>query len=603
MKQEPDGGFFQLGARKVFHGPNPFAMAPVVACSLKADAAPAPVDEAARRLSGAFPRLMADLPAPAAGEDPALALARIVAGFARGALNETRGFVETAGAGFGRPLSAALWTGFHEPGITVSAIALAARALREALGAADFPSPVLMDEFGGLQRLCRSRHPDFQARILMVAARHRDVPVLPLAAGSRIWQFGWGARSRSFFETASDADGFVGTRIAKSKALSKTIMQGLGLPTPPGLLVDSVGELPAAAERVGWPCVVKPMDSGGGKGVTAGIRSVADLEQSFAHARKFSRSPVLVEAFVPGEDHRLTVIDGSLVAVTRREASAVTGDGVRTIGELLGDLNSRRSANLVASGYHYPIAMDATLAAHLSRQGLQPDAVPAAGQRVSLRSNANRSTGGVCFNVTEIHPELRAMAEGLARTLGLSALGLDYITRDVMQPPAAENGAFIEFNATPDMAVVVAGGMDEAEIGLRLLGPLPGRIPFVLVLADRASWPEIAPALARRAEETPGLAWLCGEEAGLGPMRLDLTHQPMPERVAALLKHKVATCAVAVWSPQDLQNFGMPVDRAQLALLYRGSSLPQPWQEVIASASARQGMASSPEAIIAALDA
>jgi D-alanine-D-alanine ligase-like ATP-grasp enzyme len=584
---------FRLSGRKVYFGPNQLAQAPVVACSLRTSSSggggvtAAGVEAAAGRLRAEFPRLLEEHSGAAAGEEPAVALARLLAAFARGALNDTRGFVEAAGATAGAAGTAVLWAGFHEPKVTVAALALAARALREALRAGASFSAELKGDLAGFQQLCRSRHPDFQARILMVAAKARDIPVLSVAPGSRIWQFGWGFRSRSFFETASDADGFVGARIAKSKALSKTIMQGLGLPTPAGVLVETPEELPAAAEKVGWPCVAKPLDSGGGKGVTAGIRSLADLEQSFAYAKKFSSSPVLVEAFVPGEDHRLTVIDGHLVAATRREASTVTGDGVRTIHALLGDLNSRRSSNLVASGYHYPIAMDAVLVAHLARQDLAPDDVPHAGRRVSLRSNANRSTGGVCFNLEDIHPQVRAMAEELATTLGLYAIGIDYITPDISRPPAAGNGAFIEVNATPDMAVVVAGGMDEAEIGTRLLGSLPGRIPFVLVLAAKTAQHELARQLAATSADTPGLAWLCGDEAGLGAMRLDLTHLAMPERVAALLKHRTANAAVVVWSFDDLQQFGTPVDKADLGLVYRHVELPGPWKRVLEATCGR----------------
>jgi cyanophycin synthetase len=581
---------FRLSGRKVYFGPNPLAPAPVVACSLRMSGGGVTADgleAAAGRLREEFHRLLEEHSGAAAAEEPAVSLARLLAAFARGALNDTRGFVEAAGAMAGGPGAAVLWVGFHDPQVTASGLALAARALREALRAQAPFSAELKGNLDEFQQLCRSRHPDFQARILMVAAKARDIPVLAVAPGSRIWQFGWGSRSRSFFETASDADGFVGARIAKSKALSKTVMQGLGLPTPPGVLVASPGDLSAAAEKVGWPCVAKPLDSGGGKGVTAGIRSLPDLEQSFAYAKKFSPSPVLVEAFVPGEDHRLTVIGGQLVAATRREASAVTGDGVRTIHDLLGDLNSRRSSNLVASGYHYPIAMDAVLIAHLARQDLAPGDVPQPGRRVSLRSNANRSTGGVCFNLEDIHPEVRAMAEELATTLGLHAIGIDYITPDISRPPAAGNGAFIEVNTTPDMAVVVAGGMDEAEIGTRLLGALPGRIPVVLVLAAKTAQHELARQLAATSAATPGLAWLCGDEAGLDAMTLDLTHLAMPQRVAALLKYRTATAAVVVWSFADLQQFGAPVDKADLGLVYRHAELPEPWRRVMEATCGR----------------
>jgi cyanophycin synthetase len=565
-------------------------------------AAAANIETAAERLRDEFPRLLSGYSPSISREGPAMSPARLLAAFAKGALNDTRGFVETAGAMASGPGTAVLWVGFHDPGVTASALALAARALRAALRA-QAPFPVeLKRDLAEFQQVCRRRHPDFQARILMVAAKSRNIPVVPVAPGARLWQFGWGSRSRSFFETASDADGFVGVRIADSKALSKTIMRGLGLPTPPAVLVTLPQELPAAAAEVGWPCVVKPLDSNGGRGVSVGVRSLQDLEQSFSHARQFSRSPVLVEAFVPGEDHRLTVVEGSLVATTRREASKITGDGVRTIRELLGALNSRRSANLVASGYLVPIAIDAALSTSLARQDLALDDVPQPGRSVSLRSNANRSSGGVCFNVTDVHPQIREMAEALATTLGLTAAGVDYITRDITLPPVAGNGAFIEVNASPGLAALVVAGIEEAQIGARLLGSRPGRIPMILAVGDRQQEREIATALANAAATLPGLAWLCGTAAGLGALSLDLAQLPPPERTSALLRHRTATRAVIYWSLEDLQAFGAPVDRADLGVIYRASGLPQPWQRVIASSCRRLAVATAPEGIIAALN-
>lgn len=199
----------------------------------------------------------------------------------------------------------------------------------------------------------------------------------------------------------------------------------LGLPTPRYALVKEAAELTAAVAKVGWPCATKPLDLGGGKGVSAGHQTPQALAAGFQHARAASEGPVMVEAFVPGEDHRLMVVDGRLRAVIRREPAQVVGDGRQTVAQLVQALNAvRDERSLVASGFLRPIRLDGVALQHLAGQGAGPQTVLAPGQRVRLRSTANLSSGGFCTDVTgQEHPQLRAMAEMLASSLACTPWG------------------------------------------------------------------------------------------------------------------------------------------------------------------------------------
>ena len=55
-------------------------------------------------------------------------------------------------------------------------------------------------------------------------------------------------------------------------------------------------------------------------------------------AREHSRS-VIVETFLEGDDHRLLVVNGELVAATRRTPGHVVGDGAHTIAQLIEIVN------------------------------------------------------------------------------------------------------------------------------------------------------------------------------------------------------------------------------------------------------------------------
>ena len=148
------------------------------------------------------------------------AVGKVIARWALGALNEVRGYLHEAGAQKEQD-GLTLWVAFHDPRVTGFAIELAVRALLMASAREDFSADLLKADLEKLWQLCRSHHPDYQARILMTAARQRDVPVMPFIAGTKYWQYGWGARSRIFMESLSNADGNLAGGSGQKQALEQ----------------------------------------------------------------------------------------------------------------------------------------------------------------------------------------------------------------------------------------------------------------------------------------------------------------------------------------------------------------------------------------------
>lgn len=520
------------------------------------------------------------------GSDPLLALARQAADWALAALNEVRGDLREAGVT--RVGSAVrLWVGFHRPDISRAAVQLALWAWGQRLQPGVWQPNRLQAELARLWQVCRSHHPDYQARILRVGARAMDVPFLPFLVGSRYWQFGWGAKARVFMESSSNADGALGAQWQKSKPTTKALLKALGLPTPAHALVMHEEELPAAMKRVGLPCVVKPLDRGGGKGVTANIRSLPEAQAAFQAVRSLSQGAVLVEAHVAGDDHRIMVIDGVLAAVIRREPSFVVGDGVTPLSVLITRLNAPRSSNMVRSQYLRPIALDEVLHRHVATQGLSLGGVPAQGQRVTLRSNANLSTGGMCTDVTAMcHPQVRAMAELLAKTSGLAAVGIDYLTTDITLPPSVTGGTFIEMNTTPGLDACIAAGWPQTKIARMVLGTSVGRIPVELTVLDAAGMQELRAGL----DPLPvpeGLAIVVDNTLYLGNLVLRFSvsaSEPWPA-VHAALRYRCVTHLRVICTAEALMQIGSPLDQfhqVRIALRDGQPVLPPQWITVLA---------------------
>ncbi len=553
---------FHLNWIAEYHGANPFAGSAVVVGELTGEslADMAQLEAACANLwAQSGMQRGADGLGNLACEDVKLALGQAAAAWALAVLNEVRGYVIDAGAEQAGDL-VCLWVGFHDAQLSRVVLQLALGSLIQLLnGQSELPS--LKTDLNSVWQACRVRHPDYQARILMVGAQEMDVPHLHFLTGTKYWQFGWGAKARVFMESSSNADGALGSQWENNKAMTKALLSSLGLPTPVHVLLDREEDVPAAVEQVGFPCVVKPLDAGAGKGVTANIQSVQDALTAFWVAFRQKQGPVMVEAYVPGDDHRLMVIDGQFVAAIRREPSFVLGDGRKAVAALVHELNAPRSSNMVRSCYLRPIEMDEVLDQHLGKQSLTLNDVPVNGRRVTLRSNANLSTGGICTDVTAIcHPQVRAMALLLAQTSGLSTIGIDYLTTDIAGVPVEAGGAFIEMNTTPALDVCVAAGWSEPSIARLVLGESVGRIPVKLNVLSSAGMHAL--------QADPGKIKVGVSEAMVvdddvyfqGVVLRVGTSEPWAA-VKASLKNPAVKSALVFCTADRLNRYGCPVDR------------------------------------------
>jgi biotin carboxylase len=105
-------------------------------------------------------------------------------------------------------------------------------------------------------------------------------------------------------------------RILTNKDRYRSFLREHGFQTPPALRVSSAAEVGAAVSRIGTPCVVKPVDSSGSRGVTV-LGQPEDAAAAFAKAIGFSRrKEALVEGFVKRKGYQIAgdgfVVDGKL---------------------------------------------------------------------------------------------------------------------------------------------------------------------------------------------------------------------------------------------------------------------------------------------------
>ena len=320
------------------------------------------------------------------------------------------------------------------------------------------------------------------------AASERGIPSLRLSEGNLV-QLGYGARSRRIWTAETDMTSAVAESISSDKDLTKRLLESCGVPVPSGRIVENATDAWDAAEDIGTPVVVKPLDGNHGRGVSLELETREQVEAAFALAVRHG-SEVIVERYIRGTEHRLLIVGGQLAAAARGEVAMVTGDGHSTVAQLTElQINSDPRRGTTED---FPLNRlnphdDTAVVLELERQGLTPDAVPAAGRKVLVQRNGN-----VAIDVTdEVHPDTAAAAGLAARIVGLDIAGVDLVAEDISRPLEEQGGAIVEINAGPGLLMHLkpAAGMPRP-VGRAIVDHLfsegdSGRIPIVGITGSK----------------------------------------------------------------------------------------------------------------------
>ncbi len=319
-------------------------------------------------------------------------------------------------------------------------------------------------------------------------AQRRGIPSFLLDDRSLV-QLGHGVHQRRIVATVPSSTSAIAVDLAKDKELTKNLLRGAGVPVPRSEVVRTADGAVAAADQIGHPVVVKPVDGTHGRGVSLGLPDQAEIRSAFERARAASRrGSVLVERQLSGYDHRLLVIGGRVVAAAQRVPAHVVGDGVATVRQLVDRANADPRRGEGHEAVLTRIQLNERAEQLLARQQLSADAVPADGQIAYLVDTGNLSTGGTAIDCTDdVHPDNAAVAVETALVIGLDVAGVDLVTSDIRRPITELGGAVIEVNAGPGFRMHVAPSegerRDVAGPLLDLLFPSggPSRIPIVAV--------------------------------------------------------------------------------------------------------------------------
>ena len=342
-----------------------------------------------------------------------------------------------------------------------------------------------LDQF--LRRAQRTAFGPSTAAIIEEAVS-RDIPYIRLNTASLV-QLGQGVHAQRIRATMTSKTSSLAVDIASDKDMTTRLLASAGLPVPKQETVRSADAAVAAARRIGFPVVVKPLDGNHGRGVCLDLQGDEEVRTSFEVARSESRRGyVIVESFVTGRDYRCLIVGGKMQAIAERVPAHVVGDGSHTVTELVEITNADPRRGVGHEKVLTRIKVDDAAVALVKDQGWEMDDVPPEGQMVKLALTGNMSTGGISVDRTfEAHPDNVEIAEEAARMIGLDVAGIDFICPDIASPVRETGGAICEVNAAPGFRMHTHPTVGEPQFIAKpvvdLLFPpgSPSRVPIVSV--------------------------------------------------------------------------------------------------------------------------
>lgn len=408
------------------------------------------------------------------------------------------------------------------------------------------------------------------------AAQDKGIPWQKV--GGNVYQFGWGSKARWLDSSFTDVTPAISTSLARNKLSCARVLRTTGMPVPVHHQVYSVEQARIAAERIGYPVVVKPADLDGGKGVAVELKTADKVALAYEQARELSTN-ILVEKYYPGNDYRVHVYRGEVYWAVHRVPGGVTGDGRQTVRSLLDELNAHPLRGQPGSNSLLKtIDLDAEARELLEEANLDENSTPEAGRFVRLRRAANVASGGVPVPVLEqIHPDNVQLAIRTARLLRLDLAGLDLLMEDISKS-WFETGAIIcEVNAQPQLSPQLPGYLLDKILEDK------GRIPVALVIGhvEDYSWLE---ALADHLAPAGTVGIAAGNGVMIAGNRILQQRLTAYQGGMALLRDPQIDGAIICLGDESSVSSGLPVDSFDYLLLMgapEGSGSTVDWKRWI----------------------
>lgn len=297
--------------------------------------------------------------------------------------------------------------------------------------------------------------------ILTEAAKKAKIPILQMEPPYQWFQLNHGKFAKSFWTTVTDKTNYLGLSISQNKVLTKNLIERFGIPVAQGKICHSKEEAITLLSEF-KSLTIKPLDSNRSHGITTNINNSDEIENAFLFALEYSDN-VLVECFYPGDSYCINIVENQVIGILKAYKTIITGNGQKTIAELIDELN-RDPHRGQDDSYIYPIIdkQDEAIQIKLTQHHLNLNSILPAHQKMVLKNNDFIET----IDINKFNSSILEQALFCTKIIGLNIGAVDLIIKDPSLPLSEENGVVLEVNAGPGMGRLLDPAIGEPSSNL-----------------------------------------------------------------------------------------------------------------------------------------
>ena len=247
--------------------------------------------------------------------------------------------------------------------------------------------------------------------------------------------------------TLVDKIGSATNLMLRNKYFQSVLLSQKGYVNPSTQVVNLDGLEQLIKDFKYFPCVVKPLDNYGGKGITVNIKNHNDLAKAIELACSMSikyKDKCIIQEMFQGEEYRLLVIGNKDVFFVKRTPFRVIGDGIHSIQELI-EIYNENAINITRI-----VEIGDNINNILTEQSLNLEYIPKDKEMIKLSYKANSHDGGSSEEMTDFLPDtLKQFAIKLSLDFKLPVVGIDIITDDIN----SHNPCVLELNLNPGLTI------------------------------------------------------------------------------------------------------------------------------------------------------
>ncbi|MEZ4499601.1 MAG: hypothetical protein R2839_05895 [Thermomicrobiales bacterium] len=424
---------------------------------------------------------------------------------------------------------------------------------------------------------------------LIIEARRRGIRYYQRSDRQGFIEFGTGRFQKQMRKAVTCESKALSHKIARNKHLAAQIMRQAGLPAPLNRHVRTEEAAVRAAEQIGYPVVLKPLDGAQSSGVFPGIQSSDEVRRLFPISKQRSqRGDVIVEKYLEGESFRIFLVGEQVVGALERRRAEVTGDGIHTISELIERENASEERQPRPDNYLEQIDINEQTLIAIARQGLELSSIPEAGRQIRLKLIPSGSNGGTRIDrLADMHPDNIEICRQATATVGLAVTGIDLIAPDISKSIWETGGGIVEINGAPayypHYRVSSGRSFDPVVPVMEMLFP-PGERSQINAIGIAGV--DKAGVLARLIESLivePGrlVGVALPDQVTLAGMRISRLDTDGPTPIQTVVRNGLMDTAILVPELSDLASPGLEIDQFDVAIVGSGSVEHDPEQSAV----------------------